>query len=154
MASRGPLPKDPDKRERRNAEVAMTELDDAAVEAPPLPGRSRYVKATREWYEVWCRSPQAGQFLSTDWLRLHMLAKLVDQFHRAKEPTVAKQLLSEIRLNEQKLGGTAEDRLRLRWRMAENAGAVDREERAAARGRLSSRGRVDPRLKLVEERSA
>jgi hypothetical protein len=149
MAGRGPLPKDPDKRERRNAEAAMTDLEHAEVVAPLLPGRSRYVKATREWYDVWCRSPQAGQFLSTDWLRLHMLAKLVDQFHRAKEPTVAKQLLSEIRLNEQKLGGTAEDRLRLRWRMAENAGVEERSERAQAQ-RPSSRRRSDPRLKLVE----
>jgi hypothetical protein len=146
MAGRGPAPKEPDKRERRNADVAVTELDaESAVEAPELPGAAGFRDETRAWYAVWASSPQAAQFLGTDWQRLHMLAHLVDAYFKSP----SKEALGEIRLNEAKLGGTPEDRLRLRWRMADNAGA---EERAARQGaaRPTARRRTDPRLKLVE----
>lgn len=147
MAGRGPLPKEPDKRERRNADPGMTELGDPGV-APVLPGASEMLEATRDWYAVWTSSPQASQFLGTDWMRLHMTAKLVDLFHRTENASVAKQLLGEIRLNEQKLGGTPEDRLRLRWRMREADQADERDAKSGAR--RSARDRRDPRLKLVE----
>jgi hypothetical protein len=52
-------------------------------------------------------------FIATDWGRLRMLLEIVDLFYR--EPS--KELLGEIRLNEAKLGGTPEDRQRLRWKL-------------------------------------
>jgi hypothetical protein len=147
MAIPGPSPKEGGKRERRNEPTfPAVELSIGAggkVKAPVLPRARKYLPATRAWYTTWSRSPQASQFTTTDWLRLHMLAELVDAYFR--EPSA--RVLAEIRLNEAKLGATAEDRLRLRWRMAENIGAEERGEKAA--GGTKKRRKSDPRLKLV-----
>jgi len=102
-----------------------------------LPGASRLSKATRAWYRTWARSPQALRFAATDWQRLHMLAGLVERYFA--DPS--KELMSEIRLNEAKLGATPEDRMRLRWRIVDQA---DKQEEAA-RPRRRSRQRSDPR---------
>lgn len=148
MPGRGPLPKPDEQRQRTNPVPETTELAlDASFKAPSLPGSSRFLAATRRWYRVWCGSVQAPQFIDTDWLRLHMLAQLVDAFYRTDNPAIAKQLLGEIRLNEQKLGATPEDRLRLRWQFRK----AEQEEATAAKAtRRPSRSRVDPRLKVLE----
>lgn len=78
------------------------------------------------WYETWRTSPQADAFLPTDWQRLHMLAVLVEEYWA--EPK--KELLSEIRLNEAALGGTAADRIRMRWVVAEPEGEAAKQGRA------------------------
>jgi hypothetical protein len=148
MSITGPKPKEAEKRARRNA-PAFPEVElpaGAAIAAPKLPNARRFLAATRAWYATWASSPQAAQFTATDWQRLHMLAHLVDAYHR--EPCARD--LAEIRLNEAKLGATAEDRLRLRWRLAEQKGAEERDERAAASTKRPSRRRGDPRLKLVK----
>lgn len=150
MAGRGPAPKDPDKLERRNAQLPMTELGEPVANAPELPDADDYSESTRTWYETWCASPQAAQFGSTEWQRLHMLAPMVEAYFGGDL-----KWLSEIRLNEAKLGATPEDRLRLRWRMAEQKREEDRAEKAAGKsGKTKTRRRADPRLKLVEGGSA
>lgn len=145
MAGRGPAPKDPAKRLRRNADdVPASELEARPVAAPKLPGSSRLLPATRAWYRVWSTSPQAQLFIATDWQRLHQLALLVDAYYR--EPS--KELMAEIRLNEAKLGATPEDRLRLRWRLAQQAddgGEQETSGQAPAKSR-----RRDPRLSVVK----
>lgn len=152
MAGRGPAPKDPSKRARRNKDAAAeTKLPRArtrSAKPPALPGARGFLAPTRAWYATWCSSPQAAQFIETDWLRLHMTARLVDQFYRTEFPLEAKQLMSEIRLNEQKLGATPEDRLRLRWRLGEAEKAEEREQRKSA-APARSRKSGDPRLKLI-----
>lgn len=142
MAGRGPTPKPPERRARRNAAPETVELEvGCAAEAPVLPDADGYREETRAWYRTWCEAPQGTQFLATDWQRLHMLAPLVDAFFdSSRGPRERKELLSEIRLNEQKLGATPEDRLRLRWNL--RAPAADNERRP-------SRKRSDPRLKVV-----
>jgi hypothetical protein len=147
---RGPAPKPDDKRQRRNEPTfASTELDrDAKVDAPALPNRSKFGARTKEWYDVWARSPQAAQFLGTDWQRLQMLAFVVDDFFKAADAAARQKLLAEIRSQEAKLGGTPEDRLRLRWRMAEGKDADERARKKAEKAKPARR--TDPRLKLVE----
>jgi hypothetical protein len=143
MAIPGPKPKDASKRARANAETFPTvELnhDQAPKKARSLPGASKLTAATRRRWRTWATSPQAALFLETDWLVLERLAKLWDAFERGDVGVAG-----EIRLTEAKLGATTEDRLRLRWRLAE---AKSGEERPAA-VRKSSRGRKDPRLTLV-----
>lgn len=148
MAGRGPPPKDPEKRQRRNKAPDVEELPAVhAVTAPPLPNRSKYLAGTRHWYDTWASSPQAAGFGVTDWQRLHMLAALVDAYWR--EPS--KELMGEIRLNESKLGATVEDRFRVRWRLPGSAPAAeDKPEpaREPSRRRPSRAGR-DPRLRSV-----
>lgn len=148
---RGPTPKADEKRQRRNEPTfASIELDrDAKVKAPVLPQRSKLLARTRGWYETWASSPQAAQFLGTDWQRLQMLALVVDDFFRASEPGLRQKLLAEIRSQEAKLGGTPEDRLRLRWRLAESDRAEERASKTTAK-KSPSRKRSDPRLQLVE----
>jgi hypothetical protein len=143
MAGRGPAPKDQAKKLGHHKPEQVTELDGKTVSAPKLPSARRYSKATRDWYEVWCSSPQAAEFIVTDWQRLHMLAPMVDAYFAGDLSR-----LSEIRLNEAKLGGTPEDRLRLRWRMAEGKGADERAQKQAAKAKPARRR--DPRLKLVD----
>lgn len=144
MAGRGPAPKDATRRQRRNATPGTVELEATAkVKRPPaLPPRAgrgkRWSAATRRWYDVWKRSPQATLFTATDWQRLHMLAELVETYFEA--PT--KELLGEIRLNEAKLGATPEDRQRLRWEL------VDDED--AAQASTPKRKPKDPRLSLIQ----
>src|SRR4051812_20292349 len=107
----GPLPKPAAHRRRRNATGPTTRLPAGGYDGPvpPLPGRNRYLKRTLEWYAVWSRSPQAVLFTPTEWSALHLLAPLIDKFHR--DPTAG--LAAEIRLSLERLGGSPVARRRL-----------------------------------------
>lgn len=147
MPANGPLPKDPSQRRRRNADAVTTTVlpaDGPIGATPELPGGHDYDSRTLAWYETWRTSPQAVTFLPTDWQRLHMLAQLVEQYWA--EPK--KDLLSEIRLNEAALGGTAADRIRLRWVVAEPEDAQTGLRPAAKR--RSAASRRDRVLKVVD----
>lgn len=113
MAGRGPAPKDPEKRVRRNKEQRTT------LPAAPTAGyrdmpTGEWAPATRAWWEAWCRSPQAARFTETAWQRLVMLVPLVERFWRGDV-----RVLTEIRLNESLLGATPQDLQRLRWDLEE-----------------------------------
>ncbi|WP_405673260.1 hypothetical protein [Streptomyces sp. NBC_01530] len=146
MPGNGPLPKDPSQRRRRNADAVTTTILPANGPdgpTPELPGGHDYDSRTLAWYETWRSSPQASTFLPTDWQRLHMLAELVQQYW--EEPR--KDLLAEIRLNEASIGGTAADRVRLRWTVAEPDIEPTVRRSGGARGGASRRDRV---LKVVD----
>lgn len=107
---------------------------------------------TRAWWRSWVTSPQAPLFTVTDWMRLRLLALLVDAYVR--EPTPSR--LAEIRQTEAKYGATPEDRLRLRWRF-KDAGEPDDDDLGVPEQPTSSRAkpkrkakRGDPRLALVK----
>jgi hypothetical protein len=63
-----------------------------------------------KWYETWRTAPQSKQFIDTDWQRLGMVAYLFEQYLADPKSTI----LSEIRLNEERLGATVVDRQRAR----------------------------------------
>jgi hypothetical protein len=108
MSTRGALPKEPSARRRRNKPTeTKSRLDGSPVPPPEFP--EGYQRKTQQWWQTWTGSPQGETFLATDWQRLLMLAPLVDQYWL--EPSV--QLMGEIRLNEQRLGATVSDRLRV-----------------------------------------
>ncbi len=125
MGGRGPAPKDPGHRRRRNTGSGFDELpaEGYTGDFPPL-GRSyrvgrdrrKFLASTQAWYLAWARSPMATRFESTDWLRLHMVAPLLDQFHRGEGNMPA--LANEIRLCESGLGATVNDRQRMRMHVA------------------------------------
>ena len=149
---RGPVPKDPDKRLRRNAPTfEQVELGGEPVAgAPPLPGRSKFLRQTRAWYEVWASSSQASQFLSTDWQRLHMLAPTVNDYYGTTDPAMRARLFKIIEESERRLGATAYDRMALRWR-GRAAPAASAEEPAGGGepARPAPRAGEDPRLRVV-----
>jgi len=139
----------PENKQRVRAKDKQTELTKPKT-APKLPGASKFTAATRAWYKTWATSPQASQFIGTDWQRLHMLALIVDKYFRSPTPGV----LAEICRRESGLGATPEDRLRLRWRLAENRKREEKAEAAATTGppepaASAKTAREDPRLKLV-----
>ncbi|MFD6638318.1 hypothetical protein ACFWDN_21155 [Micromonospora chalcea] len=139
--ARGTLhaPKNEATRRRRNAPThGETVLpDDDEVRGPSLaelaPGRE-FRPETVAWFETWRRSPQAAVFIATDWLRLATLAPIVDAYW--KRPSAA--ALSEIRMNEERLGATVVDRMRARMVIASDD-AEDGEDLPAGVTSLSQR---------------
>jgi hypothetical protein len=117
MAGSGPPPKE--RRRRQNADiyadVQATVSPDGEVRGPKLAGT--WLPETVEWHETWRRAPQAATFVDTDWMRLRMLAALVEDYfgnpHHLK--------LAEIRLNESLLGATHVDRLKARMKIEQPA---------------------------------
>lgn len=112
-----------DQRRRRNAPAhdEVVVRDDGELRGPELAGT--WDATVLEWYETWRRSPQAQLFEATDWQRLRTLAPIVQAYFR--RPSAA--ALSEIRMNEERLGATHTDRMRARIRVER-----DDEQRDAA----------------------
>lgn len=113
-----------------------TVIPDGEIRGPALKGT--WDQSVLDWYEVWRRSPQAALFEETDWMRLQTLASIVQAYHR--RPSAA--ALSEIRMNEERLGATYTDRMRARI-------IIDRESpepELAAVTPISSRDRFTQRL--------
>ena len=115
MPGMGPPPAE--HKRRRNGDTfeegAVSVPAEAQVDAPPLPGADGYSAPTLAWYATWCTAPQAALFTPTDWQRLHMLARLVEEYF-AKPST---KLMSEIRISESLLGATHVDRMRGRIKL-------------------------------------
>ena len=149
MAGRGPAPKPAEKRlSRHKDEHPQVELGQPLAQgaAPKLPNERSYSPRTRAWYRTWARSPQAAQFMATDWQRLQMLAPLVEQYYEVPSSS----LFAEIRRCEAGLGCTPEDRLRLRWRLGAQRAAEDRApERAGSSTAARPARQGDPRLRLA-----
>lgn len=133
---RGPPPKDPSLRQRRNKATTRARLPAESVakkgKVPGLPRRAPRTGAwhprVKAWWNAVWRSPMATEFLEADRQRLELIAELRQQFHRAIE-TDGKglaTLASEIRQQEVSFGLTPMDRRRLEWE-------VDRGEAATAR---------------------
>lgn len=115
MAGHGPAPKPEGQKRHRIADKIETShlLDDGSQLGPELSvltGRSDWPAPVERWFHVWRTSPQAKAFIDTDWQRLGMVAFLYEQFLIEAKPN----LLSEIRLNEERLGATVVDRQRAR----------------------------------------
>jgi hypothetical protein len=123
MAS--PIPKEPSQRVRRNKEHRLSLARDGLVRGPEPD--DRWCEATVGWWETWRRSIQAQVFEDTDWQRLRMVAGLVERLHTdgRLSANAQTQLVAEVRQNEQKLGATLEDRIKLRLDIAENERTVD-----------------------------
>jgi hypothetical protein len=122
MAMPGPPPSE--NRRRRNADtyadVKATVVDDGELVGPALEGQ--WSDLVRSWWDTWRRSPQAKAFLATDWMRLRMIAPLLQDY--LAKPTALK--MAEIRQNESLLGATYTDRLKARIKVekpAEDAAA-------------------------------
>ena len=136
MAGRGPAPKEPSKRVRRNAEVVPLRVVEAfpAVQ-PALPEFSVQVtvdgeieeqlfswpEQTRLWWGVLDSHPLAREFTDVDWLYLLETARIHAAFWEGDL-----KVASELRLREAKYGFTPEDRLRLRLSFAQTDEAEDR----------------------------
>ena len=152
MAGRGPAPKDPNKRARRNADPAALRVITAEpTKQPELPtfyvtddqGESHefeWPAITLDWWGMWAESPLSAEFTSTDWSELRDTARLHAQFWMGDT-----KVAGELRLRVAKFGATPEDRARLRITFA---AADDAEEKRPQRA--SSRGRRGPLTALPD----
>lgn len=157
MAGRGPAPKDPSQRRRRNKAPQTETLPPDTAAPPALPRKYKveiptkegpivrertFLKATREWYEDWTQSSPARRFSRVHWRRLQMVvAPLVDQFNRL--PT--KELAAEIRLQEAEFGGSPYSLRRLGQEIGdpdEKGGAPERDLAPVRRLRAVDPGAV------------
>lgn len=139
---RGPAPKDPAKRVRRNATASMTTVPFVPAAQPPLPkGKFRWPARTVAWWKMWRDSPLSERFTAADWDFLLDTAIL----HAAVWGAGNIKALPELRIRVAKFGQTPEDRARLRIQFAE-ADKADGPERTSSsrkrRGPLKSDGVV------------
>ncbi|MFD8315883.1 phage terminase small subunit [Kitasatospora purpeofusca] len=121
MAGRGPAPKEPARRRRRNADAAplVTLEPDDELRGPELPegvlGEDDgepvdWHPMTKLWWESWRTSAQAALFTATDWLFLIDTALM----HHTMWAKGRWEFASEVRLRAAKFGATPEDRMRLK----------------------------------------
>lgn len=132
MAGRGPAPKDPDARRRRNHSEELTVIQaDGRQHGPELPEGIDWPDATRDWWETWRMAPQAQTFTETDWSFLLDTAILHMEFWDGNRSVAA-----ELRLRAAKFGATPEDRARLKIAVGEPAkGRAPRGQGKAAAAR-------------------
>ncbi len=117
--ARGPAPKDPSQRRRRNVDqVPGTQVQaDGRMRGPALPSPADVLKLgdtwhpmTQRWWAAWRRSAQARVMSPTAWESLLTTAILHHQLWQHGRT----ELAGEIRLREAKHGATLEDQQRLR----------------------------------------
>lgn len=130
MAGRGPAPKDPAQRRRRNAEPKPTSIvsGDGRTRGPALPkgvlpDGEAWHERTTAWWTTWRKSPQAQTFTATDWDFLLDTALMHHQMWAKGRWDFA----AELRLRVAKFGATMEDRQRLKM-------AVDSPAKTPAHG--------------------
>ncbi|MGW5773098.1 phage terminase small subunit [Streptomyces longwoodensis] len=106
--TRGPKPKE--NAQRRNKHEHAQTLSSSTTEGRALPpGLGIKTAGARRFWKTWATSPQATQWLETDWAELEITAKLVDSFYQGDT-----KVAGEIRQRVSKWGATTEDRARLR----------------------------------------
>jgi hypothetical protein len=136
MAGRGPAPKDPAKRRRRNADPVPTTIVDPddglrgpSLPEDALPDGEAWHPRTLAWWETWRRSAQATTFIATDWDFLIDTALM----HHTMWSKGRWEFASELRLRAAKFGATPEDRARLRMQVTATPPAGPVEEKPASR---------------------
>jgi hypothetical protein len=143
MAGRGPAPKAPEDRRRRNAPAAGEWVDLPELAARVLPnlpqrgkGRGAWSARTRAAWKAWQKDPVTSQYGPADVQLAVDLAWLYEDWVR--EPTVA--LAGEIRQRMDTLGLSPKGRQDRRWRLQPVAEVVPidqaRPARESARDRM------------------
>lgn len=146
MAGRGPAPKNPDQRARRNKDpLPLRVIEAEATPQPPLPdvmpGDEPWPAQTREWWRMWSISPLAEEFTDAEWSFLLDTAVIHARLWSGDAKAAA-----ELRLRVDQFGMTPTSRARLRITFAQ---AAEADERRGTRQASSSKGRYDG-LKLAE----
>lgn len=147
MAGRGPTPKDPSTRRRRNADpvpptvlVVDDELRGDPLPEGVLPAGELWHRRTRDWWKTWRASPQAQTFTATDWDFLIDTALM----HHTMWSKGRWEFGSELRLRVAKFGATPEDRARLRMQVQGTEAPAQPVESKPAGGRYGHLRAVNP----------
>ena len=147
MAGRGPAPKDPSRRARRNAGPELRVIEAEPASQPELPTflieqdddlmEFVWPAMTQQWWAMWGESPLAPEFTASDWSFLLDTAVIHAKFWNGSTTAAA-----ELRLRVAKFGATPEDRARLKITFAQ--------AEAADAGRSQPRGQRRDGLRLAE----
>lgn len=142
MAGRGPAPKDPGSRARRNKDPqALRVIEAEPKKQPPLPdvvieGEDFvWPQVTQDWWRMWRESPLAEDFTANDWSEL-MDTALLHARYWSGNASVA----GELRLRVAKFGATPEDRARLRIQFAQADEADEKRTRVKPSSARERRG--------------
>lgn len=137
MAGRGPAPKSPDKRARRNQDPQGFRVIEADPVVQPdlpefMPDGEAWPARTVEWWRMWAESPLSADFTANDWSELLDAAVLHGSYWSGSVKAA-----TELRLRVAKFGATPEDRARLRiqFAAADDADAKRVAPKATARDR-------------------
>ena len=154
MAGRGPAPKNPKLRQRKNrsASAALISADGAPMDPPKLPNAMRghaWHARTRAWWNRLWKSPMASQWLASDVDGLFRLAILVDDYWKV-ESGARTAISKEIRMIEQKYGLTPDDRRRLNWEVVPPFGDSKKEQTNETRNQQKAMP-IDPRIAARRE---
>lgn len=157
---KGPIPKAPGTRQRRNRTSTAATLPSpeasAGNEVPPLPERvglnnQWHPKVVAWWSDVWT-SPMSGEFLDSDVSGvLHRLAELNQDFWMASDAALRDRLSKTISQLETELGLTPIARRRLQWEIEKGEKAVENTKTRRQSRELRETAGKDPRdvLKVV-----
>lgn len=150
MAGRGPAPKDPALRVRRNKVTTKATLGRAApAKKRALPRRKPTWHAeTRRTWDEWWSSPQAKEWTQIHVSGLMRLIVLVEYFWRAATLAEAKVAAAEIRLQGAEFGLTPLAERRLQWERIHNEDEAAKAKPAAPPAPAPS---GDPRLRVVRD---
>lgn len=130
MAGRGPAPKDPSRRARKNKDTTQVHhIPLVKCPQPALPEDIPWPDRTVEFWAKWARSPLAELFTEVDWEELMAAAMLHADFWSGNLDRAP-----ELRIRMASFGASLEARSRLRIFMAE----ADQAEAAAKAGHPSS----------------
>lgn len=142
----GPVPKPDSQRRRRNATVSMTRLpiEGRQGEPPAWPLAASAAFDEDTWRDLWS-TPQAAAWERLGVGAVRMVARYVVLLAEADvgEPKAA----MEVRQLEDRLGLSPLAMLRLRWEVAPDEVAEQREQRTATKAQTDVRARlriVDP----------
>lgn len=147
MAGRGPAPKDPSQRARRNKDPQPLRVIDAEPatqpELPPtMPNDIPWPEATRRWWAMWEQSPLAAEFTEADWSFLLDTALIHGRLWAGDAKAAA-----ELRLRVDQFGMTPTSRARLRITFAQ---AAEADEKRGTRQPSPARDRYKG-LRLADE---
>ena len=112
MAGRGPLPKEPWTRVRRNRSPELRVVECETAPQPDLPDCMSWPAETVAWWRRWGESQLSHGFTELDWSELLDAALLHRDLWRGNL-----KVASELRLRVGKFGATPEDRARLRIKL-------------------------------------
>lgn len=119
---RGPAPKPPHLRQRRNRTPGARTLEATSPtvrrRVPPLPKRpatENWHAEVRTWWRVLWASPMAAEYLDADVGGLYCLAELYQRRWTEADTKALVPIIAEIRHQEVRFGLTPIDRTRLGW---------------------------------------
>ena len=161
MAGRGPAPKDPGTRARRNKPpVPPVHIDVVPAPQPPLPPRYQFAPDTGErtecswpaitieWWKAWGVAPMSAKWTATDWLTALEIAALHAEFWEGNS-----KIAPELRQRIAKIGGYPDDRKRQGFFDKPDAPTQPQKAGAAPAPAASSRTRRGP-LTIIQGEKA